>query len=80
MVTFVGVFHYRRDPNCIGAQASDVIEVLLNSLECSTAVVLQIGALLGRQLPRECKAICEELGKNHGLFYGLQNRRYFCVF
>lgn len=63
MVTSLGVLNYRGDPNRVDAQAGDVVEVLLDAFKRSTAVVPQIGALLGWKFPRGSKAICEELKK-----------------
>lgn len=39
MVTIFGVLNYRRDPNSIDTQAGDVVEVLLDSFKCLSAVV-----------------------------------------
>ena len=40
VVTFVDILYYRGYPNSIGAQPSDVVEVLLYAFKCSTAVIL----------------------------------------
>lgn len=71
VVTFVGVLHYWGNPNSVGSQTSDVVEVLLDTFECSSAIVLEIGTRLGWCLPRWSKAICKELTRKKVIRFSL---------
>ena len=57
MVTVVRIKHYRGDPDSIGAQAANVVQVLFNAFKRPSAVVPQTNALLGRHFSRRRKAI-----------------------